>query len=76
MFYEYRCIDGGTAYDDRINAICGDNKPGNERFIFLLTTRAGGVGINPTTAAIVVPYNSDWYVPRNSPINSDDLIVS
>ncbi|KAH7339161.1 SNF2 family N-terminal domain-containing protein [Rhizoctonia solani] len=36
------------------------NKPGSEKFIFLLTTRAGGLGINLTTADIVVLYDSDW----------------
>jgi hypothetical protein len=76
MFYsEYCRIDGGTAHDDRINAIDEYNKPGSEKFIFLLTTRAGGLGINLTTADIVVLYDSDWYIPCNSPVNSDtDLI--
>jgi SWI/SNF-related matrix-associated actin-dependent regulator of chromatin subfamily A member 5 len=76
MFYsEYCRIDGGTAHDDRINAIDEYNKPGSEKFIFLLTTRAGGLGVNLTTADIVVLYDSDWHVPRNSPLNSDtDLI--
>lgn len=36
------------------------NKPDSEKFIFLLTTRAGGLGINLTTADIVVLYDSDW----------------
>ncbi|KIM71462.1 hypothetical protein PILCRDRAFT_29558, partial [Piloderma croceum F 1598] len=31
-----------------------------EEFIFLLTTRDGGLGINLTTADIVVLYDSDW----------------
>ncbi len=33
---------------------------GSEKFIFLLTTRAGGLGINLTTADIVVLFDSDW----------------
>ncbi|KAM3400942.1 hypothetical protein ACQJBY_001005 [Aegilops geniculata] len=36
------------------------NKPGSEKFIFLLSTRAGGLGINLATADIVVLYDSDW----------------
>ncbi|KAG6888387.1 hypothetical protein C0995_008708 [Termitomyces sp. Mi166 len=55
-----RVIDGGTAHDDRIIAIDEYNKPDSEKFIFLLTTRAGGLGINLTTADIVVLYDSDW----------------
>ena len=38
---EYCRIDGGTAHDDRIVAIDEYNKPDSEKFIFLLTTRAG-----------------------------------
>jgi SWI/SNF-related matrix-associated actin-dependent regulator of chromatin subfamily A member 5 len=59
---EYCRIDGGTAHDDRIVAIDEYNKPDSEKFIFLLTTRAGGLGINLTTADVVVLYDSDWYV--------------
>ncbi|KAI0931115.1 hypothetical protein AcW1_001399 [Taiwanofungus camphoratus] len=58
--YKYCRIDGGTAHDDRIVAIDEFNKPDSEKFIFLLTTRAGGLGINLTTADIVVLYDSDW----------------
>lgn len=45
-----------------MEAIDAYNKPGSEKFIFLLTTRAGGLGINLTSADIVVLYDSDWYV--------------
>ncbi|EJC98571.1 uncharacterized protein FOMMEDRAFT_95786 [Fomitiporia mediterranea MF3/22] len=58
--YKYCRIDGGTAHEDRITAIDEYNKPGSEKFLFLLTTRAGGLGINLTTADIVVLYDSDW----------------
>ncbi|KAI8966538.1 SWI/SNF family of DNA-dependent ATPase [Daldinia sp. FL1419] len=58
--YKYCRIDGGTAHEDRIAAIDEYNKPGSEKFIFLLTTRAGGLGINLTSADIVILYDSDW----------------
>lgn len=32
----------------------------SEKFIFLLSTRAGGLGINLATADTVVLYDSDW----------------
>ena len=60
---EYCCIDGGTAHDDRISAIDKYNKPGSVKFIFLLTTCAGSLGINLTTADIVILYDSDCNVP-------------
>ncbi|TFK68179.1 hypothetical protein BDN72DRAFT_769633 [Pluteus cervinus] len=58
--YKYCRIDGSTAHEDRIVAIDEYNKPGSDKFIFLLTTRAGGLGINLTSADIVVLYDSDW----------------
>lgn len=58
--FKYCRIDGGTAHEDRIAAIDEYNKPGSEKFVFLLTTRAGGLGINLTSADIVVLYDSDW----------------
>ena len=58
--YKYCRIDGSTAHEDRISAIDEYNKPGSEKFVFLLTTRAGGLGINLTSADIVVLYDSDW----------------
>ena len=58
--YKYCRIDGGTAHEDRIAGIDEYNKPGSEKFIFLLTTRAGGLGINLTSADIVILYDSDW----------------
>lgn len=58
--YQYCRIDGSTAHEDRISAIDEYNKPESEKFVFLLTTRAGGLGINLTTADTVVLYDSDW----------------
>ncbi|CAO3579030.1 unnamed protein product [Absidia cylindrospora] len=58
--YEYCRIDGQTNQEDRVDAIDEYNKPDSEKFIFLLTTRAGGLGINLTTADIVILYDSDW----------------
>ncbi|KAI9671924.1 MAG: hypothetical protein M1817_002345 [Caeruleum heppii] len=58
--FKYCRIDGSTAHEDRISSIDDYNKPGSEKFIFLLTTRAGGLGINLTSADIVVLFDSDW----------------
>lgn len=58
--YNYCRIDGSTSHEDRIEAIDEYNAPDSDKFIFLLTTRAGGLGINLTTADIVILYDSDW----------------
>ena len=58
--HKYCRIDGGTAHEDRIAAIDEFNKEDSEKFLFLLTTRAGGLGINLTSADIVILFDSDW----------------
>lgn len=58
--HKYCRIDGSTAHEDRIAGIDEYNRPGSEKFVFLLTTRAGGLGINLTSADIVILFDSDW----------------
>ena len=58
--YKYCRIDGNTEYADRESSIEAFNAPNSDRFCFILSTRAGGLGINLQTADICVLYDSDW----------------
>ena len=58
--YKYERIDGGITGTLRQDAIDRFNAEGAEQFCFLLSTRAGGLGINLYTADTVVIYDSDW----------------
>lgn len=58
--YLFERIDGGVKIGDRQAAIERFSAPGSDRFIFLICTRAGGVGINLTAADTVIIYDSDW----------------
>ncbi|CAD7006147.1 unnamed protein product [Ceratitis capitata] len=58
--YKYERIDGGITGNLRQEAIDRFNAPGAQQFVFLLSTRAGGLGINLATADTVIIYDSDW----------------
>ena len=58
--YEYCWIDGSTYLEERENQIEEFTKKNSEKFVFLLSTRAGGLGINLMTADTVILYDSDW----------------
>uniref|UniRef100_A0A8C4V124 Chromodomain helicase DNA binding protein 5 n=1 Tax=Falco tinnunculus TaxID=100819 RepID=A0A8C4V124_FALTI len=58
--YKYERIDGGITGGLRQEAIDRFNAPGAQQFCFLLSTRAGGLGINLATADTVIIYDSDW----------------
>lgn len=58
--YKFERIDGAITGNQRQEAIDRFNAPGAQQFVFLLSTRAGGLGINLATADTVIIYDSDW----------------
>lgn len=59
-YLQYCRLDGQTPHEDRQRQINEYNEDGSEKFIFMLSTRAGGLGINLATADVVIIYDSDW----------------
>ena len=53
-------LDGGVPYEERRERIAEFNARREEFSVFLLSTRAGGLGINLTAADTVIFYESDW----------------
>lgn len=62
--YPYERIDGRIRGNLRQAAIDRFSRPDSDRFVFLLCTKAGGLGINLTAADTVIIYDSDWN-PQN-----------
>ncbi|XP_070570126.1 lymphocyte-specific helicase-like [Ptychodera flava] len=57
--YTFCRLDGSMSYTDRQEQIEEFNK-NKDMFLFLLSTRAGGLGINLVAADTVIIYDSDW----------------
>ncbi|XP_052775385.1 transcription activator BRG1-like isoform X2 [Mya arenaria] len=58
--YRYLRLDGTTKADDRGELLSLFNKEDSPYHIFILSTRAGGLGLNLQTADTVVIFDSDW----------------
>lgn len=57
--YKYVRLDGSTTLERRRDLV-SDFQTNDDIFIFLLSTRAGGLGINLVAADTVIFYDSDW----------------
>lgn len=58
--FKYLRLDGTTKADDRGELLKVFNAAESEVFIFMLSTRAGGLGLNLQTADTVIIFDSDW----------------
>jgi SNF2 family DNA or RNA helicase len=57
---DYCRLDGSTELSDREAQINAFSAPNSTKRVFLISTRAGGLGINLTSANHVVLYDSDF----------------
>ena len=60
-------IDGSTSNDTRRDEMVRFTQGGNDVPLFLLSTRAGGLGVNLVAADTVIFYDSDWVSGFKSP---------
>ncbi|OQR89442.1 chromatin structure-remodeling complex subunit snf21, partial [Thraustotheca clavata] len=58
--FRYLRLDGSTSADEREQRMFMFNASDSPYFIFLLSTRAGGLGLNLATADTVIIFDSDW----------------
>lgn len=58
--YDYCYMHGNTSKESRDSQIAEFNREGSPKFVFVLTTRTGGLGINLNTADAVIIYDCDW----------------
>lgn len=58
--FQFQRLDGGVPSAQRKISIDHFNAPDSRDFVFLLSTRAGGLGINLMTADTVIIFDSDW----------------
>ncbi|KAG4070329.1 hypothetical protein HA402_006471 [Bradysia odoriphaga] len=58
--FSYLRLDGTTKSEDRGDLLKKFNAKDSDYFVFLLSTRAGGLGLNLQAADTVVIFDSDW----------------
>ena len=62
--FQHQRLDGSMPSQTRQHSMDHFNAPGSQDFCFLLSTRAGGLGVNLHTADTVIIFDSDWN-PQN-----------
>ncbi|KAG1764096.1 SNF2 family N-terminal domain-containing protein [Suillus placidus] len=60
MSWKYLRLDGGTKTEERALHVQQFNAKDSEIKVFILSTRAGGLGLNLQTADTVIIFDSDW----------------
>ena len=58
--HKYYRLDGSTELEDREKSINEFTSPGSKVRVFLISTRAGGLGINLVSENHVVIFDSDF----------------
>jgi len=83
--WKYCRFDGSTQRAERNYVVHSFNRPDSDKFIFLMSTRSGGMGLNLQTADTCILMDSDWnpvrreytrVIFRNSFLSEYPLVVA
>ncbi|CAO3659842.1 unnamed protein product [Umbelopsis ramanniana] len=58
--YKYYRLDGSTPAAQRQTMVDHFNEPDDDRFVFLLSAKSGGIGLNLTGASRLILFDPDW----------------
>lgn len=58
--WDYLRLDGSTKAEDRAELVKKWNAPDSPHWLFILSTKAGGLGLNLQTADTVILFDTDW----------------
>lgn len=68
--YRYVRLDGSMSIKKRAKVVDSFNNPDNDEFIFMLSSKAGGCGLNLIGANRLVMFDPDW-----NPANDDQAMA-
>jgi SNF2 family DNA or RNA helicase len=74
--YPFLRLDGSTNRVKRMIDIREFNKANSEYFCYLMSTRAGGLGINAQTADTVILMDSDWNPQQDLQVSLASCLLS
>ena len=68
--YNFERLDGNSRAADRHTAVERFRKASTNTFVMILSTKAGGLGLNLTAADTVIIYDSDWNPHNDLQVNN------
>lgn len=73
--YGYVRLDGTMSIKKRGKVVAEFNKPESDRFIFMLSSKAGGCGLNLIGANRLVMFDPDWNPANDDQVNPPHLFL-
>jgi hypothetical protein len=74
--YQYLRLDGNSGTEDRSRSVVAYNAPDSPYFLFMLSTKAGGLGLNLQAADTVILFDSDWNPQNDLQVFTSPFVVN